>query len=1123
MGIMWMGFLKLLVLAMIVFEVWRAMGADEVQCIEKEREALLRFKAAHGNDSSLVRWSSWGSKQHKTDCCEWEGVFCNNQTGHVIKLHLPADFPSFPLKGEIDASLVELQYLMYLNLSFNNFEDSSIPEFLASLTHLRYLDLHYCGLSGAIPHQLGNLSQLRYLDLSGNYHLGGAIPRQLGNLVHLQHVDLSGNNFTGSIPHQLGNLSQLRYLDLSGNYYLGGAIPRQLGNLVHLQHVNLSGNNFTGSIPHQLGNFSQLRYLDLSGNYYLGGAIPRQLGNLVRLQHVDLSSNNFTGSIPHQLGNLSQLQYLDLSYNSLSGVIPYQLGNLSHLKYLDLSHNTLSGVIPYQLGNLSNLQNLLLRFAGTLQIDRENGAARHEWLSSLTSLTLLELGNVIDPEYCHKWLQMIAKLPNLKELTIVYNDFSDECILSLPSLKFNSTSSLSKLDFTGNNFKSSAVFHWILNISTNLLDLSLPSNHLKGPIPYEFASTLNSLENLDLSRNEITGTLVNLSTCPSLKNLDISRNSLNGTIPKDYQFPSSLVSLDISFNSLKGILTNSNLANLHNMKLLDLSDNSLTLRFSHDWVPPFQLQAIHVRSCKLGPDFPKWLQTQNNFTELDISNNGISGTIPEWFWGLLTPQLRYLNVSCNNISGTLPNLAIEFGELTIISLASNHFEGSLPKFLQNAMALFVSNNSFSKLHTFLCANMSSKTLEILDLSDNQLYGQLSNCWSPFKSLKFLDLSNNNFSGELPISVGSLQHLEVLILRNNGFTGELLINLSNCSNLVVLDAAENKFSGYIPSQIGNNDGLQNLRILILRNNNISGSLSTHLCYLSTLQFLDLSLNILFGQIPKCFKKFTQMALDSAHYSDGVSLGGFSLSYGKVYFDIDPIAMLMWKHQERIFKHSTLVRGFDLSSNKLSGKIPRELGMLDGLISLNLSRNQLDGEIPSEIGRLTSLESLDLSKNHLSGSIPSSFAQLNYLAVLDLSSNNLSGKIPTSTQLQSFDNSSYEENLGLCGEPLETKCPGEEEPQESVKLQENTDSILSKEFYCSMGFGFVVGFWGIFGPILFNRSWRHAYFKFLNNLTDSIYVMVVMKVTKCNRWLRGETTVNIFKLKSGATCRAGDMMG
>ncbi|XP_028773183.1 receptor-like protein 12 [Neltuma alba] len=384
------------------------MGADEVQCIEKEREALLRFKAALGN-SSLVRWFSWGSKQHKTDCCAWEGVFCDNQTGHVIKLHLPGEFPEFRLKGEMDASLlVELQYLMYLNLSFNYFEDRPIPEFLGSLNHLRYLDLHNCRLSG------------------------GNIPTQLGLLSHLQYLDLSGNWAQGAIPYQLRNLLQLQYLDLSYN-------------------------QLEGEIPYQLENLSQLRHLDLSSNSGLTGAIPRQLGNLVQLEHLDLSANNHTASIPFQLGNFSQLQYLDLSYNSFDGVIPCQLGNLSNLQYL------------------------LLSSPGTLKIDQENGAGC-EWLSSLTSLTHLKLEYMTDLKYSHKWLQMIAKLPNLKELIMPHNNLSDEYIVSLPSLKFNS-SSFSRLDLTGNKFESSIVFHWILNISTTLVDLSLYWNHLEGPIP----------------------------------------------------------------------------------------------------------------------------------------------------------------------------------------------------------------------------------------------------------------------------------------------------------------------------------------------------------------------------------------------------------------------------------------------------------------------------------------------------------------------------------------------------------------------------------------------------------------------------------------------------------------
>nr|POE81923.1 hypothetical protein CFP56_47525 [Quercus suber] len=32
--------------------------------------------------------SSWGSEDAKKNCCSWEGVQCNNQTGHVLELHL---------------------------------------------------------------------------------------------------------------------------------------------------------------------------------------------------------------------------------------------------------------------------------------------------------------------------------------------------------------------------------------------------------------------------------------------------------------------------------------------------------------------------------------------------------------------------------------------------------------------------------------------------------------------------------------------------------------------------------------------------------------------------------------------------------------------------------------------------------------------------------------------------------------------------------------------------------------------------------------------------------------------------------------------------------------------------
>ncbi|WVZ15268.1 hypothetical protein V8G54_012834, partial [Vigna mungo] len=85
-------------------------------------------------------------------------------------------------------------------------------------------------------------------------------------------------------------------------------------------------------------------------------------------------------------------------------------------------------------------------------------------------------------------------------------------------------------------------------------------------------------------------------------------------------------------NSLKGVLTDSHFYNMTKLKSLILSDNSLTLEVTQNWASTLQLDSIELRSCKLGPLFPKWLEKQNNFRYLDISKGGISGTVPKWFW-----------------------------------------------------------------------------------------------------------------------------------------------------------------------------------------------------------------------------------------------------------------------------------------------------------------------------------------------------------------------------------------------------------------------------------------------------------------------------------------------------------
>ncbi|KAG6789530.1 hypothetical protein POTOM_005633 [Populus tomentosa] len=85
---------------------------------------------------------------------------------------------------------------------------------------------------------------------------------------------------------------------------------------------------------------------------------------------------------------------------------------------------------------------------------------------------------------------------------------------------------------------------------------------------------------------------------------------------------------------------------------------------------------------------------------------------------------------------------------------------------------------------------------------------------------------------------------------------------------------------------------------------------------------------------------------------------------------------------------------LVGNKISGKIPANIGNLQRLTVLNLADNGLTGEIPSSLTKLPNMKHLDLSNNMLTGQLPSDFGNLKMLSRALLSKNQLSGAIPSS---------------------------------------------------------------------------------------------------------------------------------
>ena len=93
------------------------------------------------------------------------------------------------------------------------------------------------------------------------------------------------------------------------------------------------------------------------------------------------------------------------------------------------------------------------------------------------------------------------------------------------------------------------------------------------------------------------------------------------------------------------------------------------------------------------------------------------------------------------------------------------------------------------------------------------------------------------------------------------------------------------------------------------------------------------------------------------------------------------------------------------------------------------------------------------------------------MLNLSQNQLTGPIPQGKQFDTFENNSYNGNLGLCGFPLSMNCSTNEllsPPLPSI-LQEHNDSIFASGFCWKvvlMGYGCGLLFGLAMGCVVFN---------------------------------------------------------
>ncbi|XP_028205257.1 receptor-like protein EIX1 isoform X1 [Glycine soja] len=1053
-----------------------SLPCRESVCIPSERETLLKFKN-NLNDSSNRLWS-WN--HNHTNCCHWYGVLCHSGTSHVLQLHLNSshsplnddhDWESYrrwSFGGEISPCLADLKHLNYLDLSANRFlgEGMSIPSFLGTMTSLTHLNLSYTGFYGKIPPQIGNLSNLVYLDLSYVFA-------------------------NGTVPSQIGNLSKLRYLDLSYNYFEGMAIPSFLCAMTSLTHLHLSLTGFMGKIPSQIGNLSNLLYLDLGFNNLLAENVE-WVSSMWKLEYLDLSYANLSKafhwlhtlqslpSLTHlylshctlpdynepSLLNFSSLQTLDLSVTSYSPAIsfvPKWIFKLKKLVSLQLLGNEIRGPIPGGIRNLTLLQNLDLS-------SNSFSSSIPDCLYGLHRLKSLNLwGNNLHGTIS----DALGNLTSLVELYLSSNQLEGTIPTSLANL-----CNLRDIDFS--YLKLNQQVNDILEIlapciSNGLTTLAVQSSQLSGNLT-DHIGAFKNIEQLDFSNNSIGGALPrSFGKLSSLRYLNVSINKFSGNPFESLGSFSKLLSLHIDGNNFQGVVKEDDLTNLTSLMEFHASGSNFTLKVGPNWHPNFRLYYLDVRSWQLGPSFPSWIKSQNKLEYLDLSNTGIIDSIPTQMWEALS-HVMYVNLSHNHIHGELGTTLKGLSVIQTIDLSSNHLCGKLPYLSSpNVLRLDLSSNSFSEsMNDFLCNDHPhGMQLQFLNLASNNLSGEIPDCWMNWTTLVDVNLQSNHFVGNLPQSMCSLVGLQSLQIRNNTLSGIFPTSLKKATQLISLDLGENNLSGSIPTWVG--EKLLNVKILRLRSNSFAGHIPNEICQMSHLQVLDLAQNNLSGNIPSCFSNLSAMILMNQSTDPLIySLAPYITRYTSTY---SIVSVLLWlKGRGDEYKSFLgLVTNIDLSSNKLLGEIPREITDLNGLNFLNLSHNQLIGPIPQGIGNMRSLQSIDFSRNQLFGEIPLTISNLSFLSMLDVSYNHLKGKIPTGTQLQTFDASSFIGN-NLCGPPLPINCSS----NGKTHSYEESHGHGVNWFFVSATIGFVVGFWIVIAPLLIRRSWRYAYFHFLDHV-------------------------------------------
>ncbi|CAJ1803200.1 unnamed protein product [Sphenostylis stenocarpa] len=587
------------------------------------------------------------------------------------------------------------------------------------------------------------------------------------------------------------------------------------------------------------------------------------------------------------------------------------------------------------------------------------------------------------------------ELTNLEVLHISYNKLDNaasilSCLDGLSSLNGNyltndilpsleGFTSLKELHLSDNELDSDLHIEGLCSKLRNLKVLDLSGNNFKdSDIGSALRlSTLTNLTNLDLGYNNIHYFVVRQGS-KSLSRLDVlalDGNMIDGNKLRDSlrALSSSIRVLSMSRNTFNGTIVAGDFKDLSNLKYLELDGSSnMENKFFMSIGELTSLKFLSLLSCQINGNLPHadWSKLKK-LEELDLSSNEFNGPLPSSFVNMTS--LRILELSQNHFIGQFDSKIASLTSLEHFGFIGNQFEVPL------SFAPFANHSNLKSIDgegnkVILDLQPSLQTwipkfqLQVLCLpsmtENNSL--PLPRFLLHQNNLTSLDLSSCRLEGEFPhwLFQNNTKLTEVL-LRNCSFTGTMQLPSHSLPKIEKIDVSDNIIIGQIPSK-NISSIYPNLQYLYLSSNHIQGSIPRELGQMKLLEELDLSNNQLSGEISEDI------------FGAGHRLHLLKLSNNNL--------------EGSIFTIPTDLEYLLLNDNKFNGRVPSHI-FNTSIISLDVSNNHLVGKIPNLIKNLSELLELHMSNNHFEGFIPLELAQLEDLLLLDLAQNNLTGVLPS----------------------------------------------------------------------------------------------------------------------------------